>query len=385
VESGDLEAALREASGRNLRPFFEDWIRGGGGHPSFVVAYQYVPARRQVDLSIKQVHADLPFENAFRLPVQVEVVTAAGARVHDVTIDGWSTQVSLPADGRPSYVVFDKGGWLVSETRQERPLEEALRQLAGSGLAEKLRAAREISEQFARRPDAVSALAAILADPRAHWGLRQEAAVDLGRMGGEGAVTALVGASADADPRARRAVAHGLAMAGGPAADAALRRMVETDAAQDVVAVAATAVGKLRQAGAREFLERLLARESSWWDALQLGAVQGLAELRDPGLGPVFERYLDPRYSRQLRQAALDGWIASAPDDARLPARLRELARDRNLGIRGAALGALGRLHRAEDVAFLREYAEAEPDENLAVAAREAAESIEAFTQPAKP
>jgi aminopeptidase N len=29
VESVDLEAALREASGRNLRPFFEDWIRGG--------------------------------------------------------------------------------------------------------------------------------------------------------------------------------------------------------------------------------------------------------------------------------------------------------------------------------------------------------------------
>ena len=193
MESADLEAALREASGRNLRPFFEDWIRGGGGHPSFVVSYRYVPARQQVDLGIRQVHADLPFENAFNLPVQVEVVTAGGARLHEVTIDGWSTQVSLPADGRPSYVVFDKGGWLVSEVLQERPLEEALRQLAGGGLAEKLRAAREISQRFARRSEAVSALAAILADPRAHWGLRQEAAVDLGRMGGEAAVAALVG------------------------------------------------------------------------------------------------------------------------------------------------------------------------------------------------
>ncbi len=385
VESVDLEAALREASGRNLRPFFEDWIRGGGGHPSFVVSYRYVPARQQVDLSIRQVHADLPFENAFGLPVQVEVVTAGGARVHDVTIDGWLTQVSLPADGRPSYVVFDKGGWLVSETRQERPLEEALRQLAGGGLAEKLRAAREISERFARRSDAVSALAAILADPRAHWGLRQEAAVDLGQMGGEAALAALVGASTDTDPRTRRAVAHGLAAAGGAAADAALRRIVEADAAQDVVAVAAAGVGKLRAPGARAFLERQLPRESSWWDAIQLGVVQGLAELKDPGLGPVFERYLDPRYSRHLRQAALDGWIASAPDDPRLPARLRELARDRNLVIRDAALGALGRLHRAEDVAFLREYSEAEVDENLAVAAREAAESIEAFTKAAKP
>jgi HEAT repeat protein len=376
---------LREASGRNLRPFFEDWIRGGGGHPSFAVGYRYAPERKQVDLTIRQVHADLPFEDAFHLPVQVEVVTAAGARVHEVTIDGWSTQVSLPADGRPSYVAFDKGGWLVSETRQERPLEEALRQLAGGGLAEKLRAAREVSMRFPRRPEAISALAAILADPRAHWGLRQEAALDLGRMGGEAAVAALLAAAKDGDSRARRAVAHGLAAAGGAAADAALRRMVEGDPAEDVVAVAAAGVGVLGAPGARAFLERQLARPSSWWDAIQIGAVQGLARLHDPSLAPVFETYLDPRYSRHLRQAALDGWMASAPDDPRLPARLRELAKDRNLVIRGAALGALGTLHRAADIAFLREYAEAEVDENLAVAARDAAASIEAFTKAAKP
>ena len=147
--------------------------------------------------------------------------------------------------------------------------------------------------------------------------------------------------------------------------------------------MAAAGVGKLRGSGARVFLERQLPRPSAWWDAIQLGVVQGLAALQDPGLAPVFERYVDPRYSRQLRQAALQGWVASAPDDPRLPVRLRELARDRNLVIRDAALNALGGLHRAEDVGFLREYAAAEPDENLAVAARGAAESIEAFTKDA--
>jgi len=383
VESSDLEAALRESSGRNLRPFFEDWIRGGGGHPAFSVRYRYAPERKQIDLSIRQIHADLPFENAFHLPVQVEVVTDSGPRVHEVAVDGWSTQVSLPADSRPRYVVFDKGGWIVGDVAYERPLDEALRQLAGGGLPEKLRAAREISVRFPRRPEAVAALAAILSDPAAHWGLRQEAAVDLGRMGGDAAARALVGGSNDADRRARRAVALGLAAAGGAAADATLRRMVETDPAEEVIAVAAAGVGTLRGPGARAFLERQLARPSTWWDAIQIGAVQGLANLDDPALGPVFDRHLDPRRSRHLRQVALAGWIASAPDDPRLPARLRELARDRNLVIRAAALGGLGALHRGEDIAFLREYAASEPDENLAVAARDAADSIEAFTKAA--
>ncbi len=39
----------------------------------------------------------------------------------------------------------------------------------------------------------------------------------------------------------------------------------------------------------------------------------------------------------------------------------------------------LGTLHRREDLPFLNDYAAAEPDPNLAKAARSAAEEIEAF------
>ena len=95
-------------------------------------------------------------------------------------------------------------------------------------------------------------------------------------------------------------------------------------------------------------------------------------------------RMLTPEETRAVvavRLAALDAWVRAFPNDPGLPARLRDLASDRHRGVRAAALQKLGALHRAEDLAFLKAYADAEPDPNLAVAARGAAEAIEAFVK----
>ncbi len=310
VESVDLEAALREASGRNLRPFFEDWIRGGGGHPSFVVGYQYVPSRQQVDLSIRQVHADLPFENEFRLPVQVEVVTAAGARVHDVTIDGWSTQVSLPADGRPSYVVFDKGGWLVSETRQERPARGSSAPARGRGPGREaagsprdLRAIRAAPRsRFRAGRDPRRSPRALGASP----GGRRRPRPDGRRGGSGGAGRRLDGHGPAHAPRGGSRSRHGGGRRRGrrAAADGRDRRRAGRGGGgrgRSREAARERAPGRSSSASSRASrpggTRSSSARSRAW------------PNLKDPGLGPVFERYLDPRYSRHLRQAALDGWI----------------------------------------------------------------------------
>ncbi len=68
VDSADLKEAIERAAGRNLTWFFEDWVVGGGGHPRFDVSYRWSPERKQVDLTVKQIQADLPFENEFRPP-----------------------------------------------------------------------------------------------------------------------------------------------------------------------------------------------------------------------------------------------------------------------------------------------------------------------------
>jgi hypothetical protein len=156
---------------------------------------------------------------------------------------------------------------------------------------------------------------------------------------------------------------------------------VEADKAEDVVAVAAKGLGRLHAPGASEFLKAQLARDSRWWDAIRLGALLGLAELEDPALVPVFRTYTVPPHVRDVRLAALDGWARAAPADPALAATLRTLASDRNMGVQEAALTKLGEMHRAEDLAFLRERATQELDPDLAANARSAADEIEAFVK----
>jgi len=380
VEARDLQSALEGASGRNLAFFFEDWIVGGGGHPAIQVVHRWAPGRKEVDLTVRQVQADLPFENAFRLPVDVEVVTASGSRVHRVEIEGWTTRVSLPASEEPLAVVFDKGNWLVAEIEHDRPLAEVLHVLEHGAVADRLRAARDLARRFGRRPEALAPLGRLLADPAAHWGLRQEAARGLGSIGTGPAASALERALSDRDRRVRRAaaVALGHAPGGASSAAAALRRAAETDAAEDVVASALVSLGRLRPPGGRDFLVGQLARESRWWDGIRVAALIGLAEAEDPSLASTFEGFTDARYNRNVREAALRAWARSAPHDPRLGARLREVATGPVLPLQSVALDLAGGRHRAEDLGWLRDLA-GHPDPSLAAAARAAADEVEAF------
>lgn len=381
VDSGDFQRALEKATGRNLSWFFDDWIVGGGGHPSLRVSYLWVPERQEIDLTIEQVQADLPFEDLFHLPVDVRVLTAEGAQHHTIHLDDWTTRVALPASSRPQAVVFDSGNWLVADIEVLRDLDEVLFQLEHGDLAARLQAARQVATDFPRRGEAVEALAELLADESAHWGLRQEVALDLGTMGGTAASQALVTAFTSQQRNVRRAVAIALGQVGGSDAAQALRKTIQEDEAEEVVGVAALALGRMRAPGAAAFLQEQLSRESSWGHTISIGALLGLVELEDPDLVSVFRSFTEPRHSIQARVAALEGWVRAAPEDPELANRLREMAYDPSLTVRGEAIEKLGQLHRDQDVAFLEQLATTDPDSNIAKAAREAADLIRAFTQ----
>lgn len=379
VDSYDFQRSLEDVSGRNLTWFFEDWIRGGGGYPALSVSYQWMPERRELDLSIAQIQAVQPFENYFDVPIDVEIVTTSGSRIHTVRLHENELHAALPADTEPLMVVVDKGNWLIAEIHQDQRVDELVYQLDRGDLAAALRAARQLGEDYGRDPAAIAALAKVLHDRDAHWGLRQEAALDLGTMGGTKAIVALVAGFSDPNSRIRRAVAIGLGRAGGQSGAEALEKAIGSDSAEEVVGAAAIALGTMRALSAKSVLMALLDRESHYYDVIRQSALSGLAELEDKSLAPVFARYVDASFNHDVREAAIEGWARADPRDDTLRRTLRSLANDPDLEIRGTALEAMGELHHASDIDFLEEYAAKAVDQNLQKKARDAAATIAGF------
>jgi len=379
VDSFDFQRSMERVSGGDLQWFFEDWIRGGGGYPALRVSYLWVPERKELDLSIVQIQAIQSFEAYFDVPIDVEIVTAGGSRVHTVRLHDNALNIALPADSEPLMVVVDKGNWLIADIHQEQRVDQLIYQLQHGDLAAALRAARQLSDDYSRDTVAIDALAAVLADRDAHWGLRQEAALDLGAMGGTAAVAALVSALEDPNGRVRRAIVIGLGRAGGEASAKALENAIHNDSAEEVIGAATIALGKMRASSARKILVEQLDRDSRYYDVIRHSALTGLAELEDESLAPVFARYVDASFNHDVRTAAIEGWARAAPHDATLRRVLRELANDADFGIRGTALEKMGELHHAGDLDFLREYAAIAVDPNLQKQARIALETIAGF------
>lgn len=111
--TADLRRALEAVSSRDLDWFFEQWVYSPG-HPILRVEHDWNPTERQLTLTIEQVQSeDWP---TFRMPMEVEVETAAGRERSWVELTGRRTAARLAFRSAPSAVRLDPDGWLLKET-----------------------------------------------------------------------------------------------------------------------------------------------------------------------------------------------------------------------------------------------------------------------------
>ncbi len=151
VVTDDLAAAMEEASGVNLGPFFEQWFYSPG-YPEFETRWRYDAGRQRVLLSVNQVQAlERGTPAAFSMPVLVEVKTATGTSSHRLAIDQRRHLFEIPSETEPEWVRFDKYGWIPCRHSTEKELSEWLAIAASD-------------DDVNGRRDAVRALGAALAD-----------------------------------------------------------------------------------------------------------------------------------------------------------------------------------------------------------------------------
>ena len=354
VETIDLIRAIEEATGRNMRGFFDQWIYRGG-HPELEVSVSWDAKRKAATVTIDQKQTVDDNNPPYRFDVDLgfcETLPAApaanagpdplpGERRIRASIERAHETITVPLDFEPLLVRFDPGAWLLGSITYKLGATLAAATLQGDpDPVARIRAARELAKdgsQTAR--DALRA--AFERDP--FWGVLDEAAAALGKTRAPFAREILLGALRHAHPKVRRPAATALGNFRDADTASALLRIAGEDPSYFVRAAALGALGKTRDPRAFPVLAAAL-RERTWNGTVEAGAARGLAELADPrGVDALLEAIRLGR-DEGLRRATA-GALARAgellyPERARIVDAILQLLDDPMFLVQLAAIGA---------------------------------------------
>lgn len=107
VETPDLIEAMEEASGRDLDWFFDQWVYKKG-FPNLRITSAYDAAGGKLKLTVAQMQKISPgVPEAFRLPLTLRFITAAGPLEKEIVIDKRTQQFEFDLASGPSDVIVD--------------------------------------------------------------------------------------------------------------------------------------------------------------------------------------------------------------------------------------------------------------------------------------
>ncbi|HEY5258777.1 MAG TPA: M1 family aminopeptidase [Candidatus Baltobacteraceae bacterium] len=291
VETIDLIRAIEEATGRNLRGFFDRWIFGDG-HPELAIKARWDDKRGALTVTIdqkQQCDVDSP---PFSFDVEIGVTSdlppappanfgsgpLPGEERVTVRVERAHETVTIPLKSAPKLVRFDPGAFVLGSVVDERGADFAAATLdADPDVVARIRAARALAKDGSKEArDAIGR--AFGRDP--FWGVLEEAAAALGATRAPWAKRILINALGHAHPKVRRGAAAALGNFRDPEAAAALVPVAEGDPSYFVRHAALHALGRTRDPRAFVVLVDAVA-ESSWNGIVPAGAARGLAELAD--------------------------------------------------------------------------------------------------------
>ena len=265
-------------------------------------------------------------ERVYRLRTTLRLEIAGREVDEPIDICEKTHSFEIKAEEAPTQLIFDPGDVLLKTVKFEKPRHLWVRQLAAARLGiDRVLAARALAD----KPDPLSTDALRLAlATDSFWGVRAAAAAALGKTRRQDALTPLLAARTQEQPRVRRAVALALGEfrcdfnPGNARAAAALEAWVsDGDPSCFVEASAALALGRLRSPNAVKVLTPVLNRRS-YTDVIRTRALEGLGACGDSAAYPVIAEAITRTASFQSRRAAVTALarLAEGTPRARRPA-----------------------------------------------------------------
>ncbi|HEY1681400.1 MAG TPA: M1 family aminopeptidase [Candidatus Tumulicola sp.] len=313
VETIDLIRAIEEATGRNVRAFFDQWVFRGG-HPELKVTVEWDDERRVATVTIDQTQKVDDENPAYLFDVDLGFVPTlpaltsgegpcpvAGERRLHVRVERAHETIAIPLDAEPKLIRFDPGAFVLADVTYAFGAQRSAAVLAGDpDVVARIRAARELARDGSST--AVDALrASFSSEP--FWGVLAQSASAIGGTRAPWARDILLGALTHEQPKVRRAVATALGNYRDADVAGALLDVARSDASYFVRAAALESLGKTRDARAFDVLVAA-SHERTWNGTVEAGAVRGLSELADArALEPILDTTAGER-DEGVRRAA---------------------------------------------------------------------------------
>ncbi|MBI3670441.1 MAG: HEAT repeat domain-containing protein [Acidobacteria bacterium] len=348
VVAADLVKAIEEATLTNVDLFFDQWVYGAGA-PRFRVSYTYDEATREVKLTVEQTQKIEGRVGLFRVPVEVEITTAAAKKSFLVQVSKASENLTFAVDGPPLLVLFDKDHKVLKSVEFSKTPREWIYQLKDAqSVPARLDAAQALGE-VKNKDDAVTALGeAALTDP--FWGVRAEALRALGRIGGPAAQERVLAALANDKPWVRQVAVEQMANFKD---DASVARRLETlfreDKAYRVRAAALATLAVQKPANAFEILESAAATDSPD-DRLRVAALRGLGTLGDDRAVPVLLEWSAAGKPFAVRAAAIGSLGQLDKKNKELTQKLLAYLPENYRSVQFATISALGQRGDAQAI-----------------------------------
>jgi aminopeptidase N len=341
VVTADLVKAIEEETHINVDQFFTQWAYGAGA-PKFDLSYAYDGAKHQVTLKVKQTQKVEGRIGIFRIPTDVEITTATGAKSYPVTVSKAEEAFAFPADSAPLMVLFDKGGQILKSAEFHKEKQEWLYQLKNAS-------------EFADRADAVEALGKLKEDPEADaalgevvrsdkaWGVRATAADALGAHKTPAAAKQLLEAlSGISEPWIRNRIVSALGnFKDNAEVSARLEAVAKDDKSYRARAAALQALGKLKAPNALATLNAAVAGDSPD-NFLRNAALRAMGTYGDDNAVATLRQWVAVGKPMDTRQAAISSLAKLQKEDKQITQQLTGYLSEPHFPVRMSTIFALG-------------------------------------------
>jgi aminopeptidase N len=341
VVTADLIKSIDEANHIDVQQFFDEWIYGAGA-PKFDVSYAYDDSKHQLALTIKQTQQIEGRVGLFHVPVDVEITTASGAKLHRITVTKDSETFLLHSGAAPLMVLFDKGGQVLKSLDFHKEKKEWLYQLKNAAdLSDRAEAVQALAK-LKRDEDVVPALGVALTTDKA-WGLRDIAADALGRIGNAAAGKQLLdGLDNNTQPYVRNHIVTALGnIKDEPKVTAKLLAVAREDSSYRARASALQSIGKLKEPDAFPVLAAAVSTDSPD-DFLRNAALRSLGYLGDAKGVALLREWSAPGKDIETREAAIASLAHMEKGNKEITAQIASYLTEPHYPIRYAAMRALG-------------------------------------------